>query len=193
MIEKYDNKFKRPMVILQPGEFYACNDDRVLATVLGSCVAVCFKDLDSGISGMNHFMLPGDFSSMDVFTDQTGRYGMFAMEMLLGEMIKLGCRRDRLTAKVFGGGHVLNSAWRQDSVPENNIKFVKSFLSMEGIQVLKEDLGGFQGRKVFFFTASHTIYVKKMASDRNAEYIRQEEEYRKKLANKQEKTDLVLF
>ncbi len=193
MQSRFHPRFKKPITILQPGDYYACKDDRILATILGSCVAVCLKDNDSGVCGMNHFMLPGDFSSMEIFNDPTGRYGMFAMEMLLGEMIKLGCQRDNLTAKVFGGGHVLNYAPSKNSVPANNINFIKAFLNMEGIKILKEDLGGFQGRKVLFFTKDNKIYIKKLGKTVDPRIIKAEEAYTAKLASQRVKTDLTLF
>jgi chemotaxis protein CheD len=193
MLERYHAKLRKKLTILQPGDYRACTDDRILATVLGSCVAVCLWDEETGVCGMNHFMLPGDFRSVEVFSDTTGRYGMFAMELLLGEMIKLGSRRAKLKAKVFGAGHVLNYDPSQNSVPENNIKFVKAFLRIEGIEIVKEDLGGFQGRKILFFTRDRSVFVKKLASTVEARLIEEEEAYREKIAQEQKKSRLTLF
>ncbi|MEC8196132.1 MAG: hypothetical protein VX228_07415, partial [Pseudomonadota bacterium] len=35
------------------------NQDIVMTTILGSCVAACMWDETAGIGGMNHFLLPG--------------------------------------------------------------------------------------------------------------------------------------
>ena len=177
MQSRFHPKFKKMMSILYPGEHFACKDDRVLATLLGSCVAVCLKDQETGVCGMNHFMLPGDFRNVDIFANATGRYGMFAMELLLGEIIKLGGKRRQLTAKIFGGGHVLSFDSQGPSVPENNIKFVKAFLNMEGIRIIGQDLGGRQGRKVLFFTQNGDVYARKLASTTEAKIARAEKAY----------------
>ncbi len=179
------------MTIIQPGEYYACKDDRIIATLLGSCVAVCLRDEATGVCGMNHIMLPGDFRSTDIFADPTGRYGMFAMELLLGEMIKLGCSRDSLTAKIFGGGHVLSALSANNSVSEANIKFTKAFLNMEGIRIIGEDLGGRLGRKIMFMTKSGEVFVKKLASTTQDRVIKREEAYRNKLIAQQPKSGEV--
>ena len=193
MQSRFNPKFKKTMTILHPGEHFACKDDRILATLLGSCVAVCLKDQETGVCGMNHFMLPGDFRSMDIFDNATGRYGMFAMELLLGEMIKLGSRRQKLTAKIFGGGHVLNFDSQGSSVSENNIKFVKAFLNMEGIKIIGQDLGGRQGRKVLFFTQNGDVYARKLAPTTEAKVTRAEKAYQSRLKREQPASDVTEF
>lgn len=90
-----------------PGEYYVTGKQMVLVTVLGSCVAACIRDTDSGIGGMNHFMLPDD-GRRDT-AGVSARYGTYAMEVLINHLLKLGARRGRLEAKVFGGGAVMAS------------------------------------------------------------------------------------
>jgi len=132
MYKRYSENFKRDMVVIYPGEFYVSSHD-IIATVLGSCISVCIKDKKTGIAGMNHFMLPGDVRSEDMFLSASAKYGMFAMEQLINEMIKRnGSKRD-FEAKVFGGGHVLNFRKTDGNVPESNIEFVRAFLNMEQI------------------------------------------------------------
>ena len=193
MEERFHHKLKKPMTVLNPGEHFACRDDRILATLLGSCVAVCLKDEETGVCGMNHFMLPGDFRNMDIFANATGRYGMFAMELLIGEMIKQGGRREKLTAKIFGGGHVLNLGFREASVSESNVKFVKAFLSMEGIKIIGQDVGGHQGRKLLFFTQNGDVYVRKLASTAQAKVVKAEKAYQSRLAREQPKSGVTIF
>ena len=54
----FDKNFNSQAVKLLPGEYYVTDKDMLLVTVLGSCVAACIRDCQSGIGGMNHFMLP---------------------------------------------------------------------------------------------------------------------------------------
>ena len=41
-----------------PGEYYVTQEDELITTVLGSCISACIRDKESGMGGMNHFMLP---------------------------------------------------------------------------------------------------------------------------------------
>jgi chemotaxis protein CheD len=121
MYRRFNSQLKRDMIIIQPGEFYVTKKDEIIGTVLGSCISVCLRDSEKKVGGMNHFMLPGDFRVEDIFNSQSARYGMYAMELILGEIIKLGGGREHLSAKVFGGGHVLSSVGKtQSSVPQSN-------------------------------------------------------------------------
>lgn len=171
------------MTIIQPGEFYVTKKDEVIGTVLGSCISVCLRDSQAGVGGMNHFMLPGDFRVEDIFNSQSARYGMYAMELLLGELIKIGGGREHLSAKVFGGGHVLSSVSNaRGSVPQSNIEFVKAFLSMEGIPVLSSDVGGVHGRKVLFLPKTGQVFVKKLVPEAEAKVIATEEKFKRAIS-----------
>ena len=95
-----DHHFQYDAVKVLPGEYFVSGDDVMIMTVLGSCIAACIWDGKARLGGMNHFMLPeGD--------DGSGRYGSYAMELLLNEMIKLGARRETMQAKVLWGGAVM--------------------------------------------------------------------------------------
>ena len=86
-----------------PGEYYVTSRDMVLVTVLGSCVCVCIRDTMSGIGGMNHFMLPDSGRDQNNPLGNSARYGTYAMEILINQLLKLGAKRSNLEAKVFGG------------------------------------------------------------------------------------------
>jgi len=155
----FDSTFKIKSVKVLPNEFYVTNEDMMITTVLGSCVAACIHDPVTGIGGMNHFMLPeGDVNSP---ASATMRYGAFAMEVLINELLKAGAARDRLQAKVFGGGAVL-SAMQQINVGERNAKFVLSYLKTEGIRVLAQDLGDKHARRINYFPHDGRVMVRKM-------------------------------
>jgi chemotaxis protein CheD len=156
----YEREFDRQAVKLLPGEWFVAAEDIVLVTVLGSCVSACIRDPRKRLGGMNHFMLPG----LEARADQgaaRGRYGAFAMERLINELIKRGACRDRLEAKVFGGGAVL----RQSStfnVGERNARFVLDFLATEGIRVVAQDLQGVHPRRVAFFPVTGQALCKQL-------------------------------
>lgn len=86
------------------GEFEVSRDpDVVLTTVLGSCIACCLHDPVARIGGMNHFLLASPPSSRSGLGDDARRYGLYAMELLVNEMIKLGAVRATMRAHLYGG------------------------------------------------------------------------------------------
>lgn len=194
MVRRFHPQLDRPMILIHPGEYYVTMQDEVIATVLGSCISVCLRDVKRRIGGMNHFMLPGDFGRDEVFNSQSARYGMYAMEMIMGDMIKLGTDRQNLTAKVFGGGHVLKTIQSSaNTVPQSNIQFVKSYLTMEGIDVVSSDVGGSHGRKVLFLPSTGKVYLKRLISDTDPTLAKRDSSYQKSLHRETKREDLTLF
>ncbi|CAP40831.1 chemoreceptor glutamine deamidase CheD [Bordetella petrii] len=157
----FDSAFHCPAVKVLPNEYYvAAGEDIMISTVLGSCVAACIRDPRAGVGGMNHFMLPeGDGDSP---SSATMRYGAFAMEVLINELLKAGAARERLEAKVFGGGAVL-SAMQQMNIGERNARFVLNYLNTEGIPVLAQDLGDVHARRIGYFPRDGRVMVRRLA------------------------------
>ena len=119
----------------------------VFTTVLGSCVAVCMFDPTTGVGGMNHYLLPGGAEA----DEQSLKYGVFAMELLVNGLLKSGARREALRAKLFGGGH-LTPGLRQIGV--ENVQIARTFLKTEGIPIERQSVYGTQGRRLHFHPVS---------------------------------------
>lgn len=131
------------------GEHHVSSDrDVVLTTVLGSCVAACLCDPLAGVGGMNHFLLP---EGAGAGTDAGRRYGAYAMELLINDLLKAGARRERLEAKLFGGGRMFDSL---RDVGLANADFAERFLKDEGIRVVSGSLRGMGGRRLHYWPAT---------------------------------------
>lgn len=152
----HDHNFKHDAVKVLPGEYFVTDHEMVIMTVLGSCIAACIWDPKVRVGGMNHFMLPEGGG------DTSGRYGSYAMELLINEMIKLGARRESMQAKVFGGGQVMHS-FTTMNVGERNTEFVLDYLSTERIAVVSKDVLDIHPRKVCYFPVSGKAMVKRLA------------------------------
>jgi len=167
----FERDFTRNAVKIMPGEFFVAREDIVICTVLGSCVSACIWDRNAKVGGMNHFMLPGSDAGggsgsgvgNDSVTAASGRYGVFAMEQLINELIKRGARKANLEAKVFGGGAVLRQ-FSTLNVGERNAAFVLDFLKTEGIRIASRDLLDVHPRRVAFFPVSGRALCKKLTT-----------------------------
>jgi len=152
----YDAFFKNDAVKILPCEYFVYDEDILIMTTLGSCIAACLWDREAKIGGMNHFMLPdGDAGS--------GRYGSYAMELLINEMMKHGATRATMEAKVFGGGQVIDGMSTMN-IGERNTAFVMDYLKTERIPIVSKDVLGPHPRKVCFLPASGKAMVKRLAS-----------------------------
>lgn len=172
----YDPHFECEAVKILPGEYFVTPRDILIVTVLGSCVSVCLRDRQSGIGGMNHFMLPGNSDEGFGPVSSSARYGVYAMELLINQLLKLGARRHQLEAKVFGGGCVLRGI-TANNVGQRNVDFALDYLHTEGIELLAEDLLDIYPRKVYFFPASGRVLVKKLKSLNNSTLLDREADY----------------
>jgi chemotaxis protein CheD len=161
----YDAFFKNDAVKILPGEYFVFHEDILIMTTLGSCIAACLWDREARIGGMNHFMLPqGD--------GDTGRYGSYAMELLINEMMKQGATRSTMEAKVFGGGQVIDGM-NTMNIGERNTEFVIDYLKTERIPIMAKDVQGPHPRKVCFLPASGKAMVKRLATS-NTDVVAQD-------------------
>lgn len=188
----YDNHFDRHAVKILPGEYFVTNGDKMIVTVLGSCVAVCLRDKVNGIGGMNHFLLPNDGTNETGLLTESARYGVYAMELLVNHLLKMGATRARMEAKVFGGGNVLPGL-KVNNVGQRNVEFVLDYLQTEKIPVVAKDLLDDYPRKVYFFPDSGKVLVKKIKSLHNSTIVDRESEYRMKVKFTPKSGEVELF
>ncbi|MGQ9685989.1 MAG: chemoreceptor glutamine deamidase CheD [Thiobacillaceae bacterium] len=187
----HDRTFDMEAAKLLPGEYYATGREMLLVTVLGSCVAACIHDPKTGIGGMNHFMLPEGGDPHDLMS-ASARYGSYAMEVLVNQLVKLGANRSRLEAKVFGGAAVLRG-FTTVNVGEANSDFVLDYLAQERIRVVSQDLRGIHPRKVYFFPATGRVLVKKLRNVHNDTIVAREREYNRRLSRTPIAGEVELF
>lgn len=156
---------ERMKVVLQ-GEFLISSDaSDVLSTILGSCVAAFLRDPVAGVGGLNHFLLPGNNPN-----DRNAmKYGLNAMELLINNLIRAGARRDRLEAKLFGGGRMVPGL---TDIGAANARFAEDFLRRESISYLGGSLGGDHGRKIRVWPVSGQVQQMKLPVTEIHEEIR---------------------
>jgi chemotaxis protein CheD len=162
----FEPQFGSEAVKVLPGEYFVDTEDLLIMTTLGSCIAACLWDRNARVGGMNHFLLPEG-------SGDSGRYGSYAMELLINEMMKRGASRLSLEAKVFGGGQVI-AGMDSINVGERNTRFVLDYLKTERIPVVSKDVLDIYPRKVCFLPASGKAMVKRLAATQNAALLAQE-------------------
>jgi chemotaxis protein CheD len=187
----YDPTHGSWIVKVLPGEFYVTpKSDEVIATILGSCVSACIRDRHVGIGGMNHFMLPLAHERGWGDEPQSTRYGNFAMEKLINELIKSGCSRDRMEVKVFGGGNVTDS---NQAIGTQNAEFVLRYLQAEGLACAAQDLGGQLPRRIHYFPKTGRVVRRILGGTDKAVIAREESAYATRLSTTKTSGEIQLF
>jgi len=174
----YDTAHDIATAKLLPGEYYVTTGSEAVVTVLGSCVSACVRDRVFGIGGMNHFMLPiheGDRSHWHSgIVDNITRFGNYAMEHLINDILSHGGMRKNLEVKVFGGGRIVQGL---SDIGACNARFVLDYLKEEKIPVISQDLNGDYPRKLYYFPKTGRVLMKKLASLHNDTLIEREKKY----------------
>lgn len=192
----WDEKNQRVAAKIQSGEFYVSKQGELINTVLGSCISVCIRDVKNSIGGMNHFMLPMDSNQAESkkLLSASARYGNWAMEFLINEILKAGGRKEYFEIKVFGGGQVLADMEFMD-IGQRNINFVLSYLRDEKLTIKSQDVGGVYPRKLQYFTDTGVVRLKKIVNHANESSLQSTERtYARSLKNQSSNAgDITLF
>jgi chemotaxis protein CheD len=179
------------MVKVFPGEYYVTGQsDEVLLTVLGSCVSACIRDPAAGVGGMNHFMLPQHKSGAWGGDLKSTRFGNFAMEKLINELVKAGCERERMEIKLFGGGNVTDSS---NAVGTDNSEFVLRYLEAEGLPYAAKDLGGILPRRIHYYPTTGRVTRKLLGTGDRYAVDQAENDYGNRLLKQQPAGEIQLF
>ncbi len=178
-----------------PGEYYVTTENELITTVLGSCISACIRDKETGIGGMNHFMLPETNATKmkqgsDAMIGNATRYGNYAMEHLINTILSNGGKRKNLEVKVFGGGKIIPTL---SDVGERNISFVLDYIDQEGLALLSKDLGDIYPRKVIYFPKTGKVGMKKIQDLHNDTIAQRERQYSRNIKELPVEGDVELF
>ena len=197
-IKRYFDQSRNSVVAkILPGEYYVTTEDEAISTVLGSCISACIWDETRKIGGMNHFMLPlkgNDHSQAkwEFHDSYSCRYGIWAMECLINELLKYGAQRTRMKVKIFGGGNIIQEM--NTPIGEQNILFAKEFIQKESLPILGSDVGGPWPRKVLFYPQTGKVLVKRLQSMHNDTIQRREIQYQSAIIKPDNiQSDIELF
>ena len=195
-IKRYwDKEYNIVAAKILPGEYYVTKDDELVTTVLGSCISACIRDRVLGIGGMNHFMLPEtneqklNAGAENVVGNAT-RYGNYAMEHLINDILSNGGKRKNLEVKLFGGGKILPTL---GDVGLKNINFALDYIDTEALNLVSQDLGDIYPRKVIYFPKTGKVKMKKVKDLHNETIAIRETKYRTTIKNEPVVSEIELF
>jgi chemotaxis protein CheD len=189
---KQNNEF---MAKILPGEYYVTTHNEKISTVLGSCISACVRCTLFNIGGMNHFMLPMDpdmsVNSWSVTTvSGSARYGGYAMEKMINDILRFGGSRKHLEVKVVGGAQMLSI---NSNIGDRNIDFIMEYITLENLNLSGKDVGDIYPRKVVYDPKTGKLLVKKLIKLANNTIVEREKKYHHQLAEQPSSGDVELF
>lgn len=187
----FDENQELVVVNVHSGNYYVTDQrGEMIVTILGSCVAACLRDPLTGIGGMNHFLVPGNYDNDLRHASDAARFGVYAMEQLINEILKKGGAKQRLEAKVFGGGNVTSSS---AMIGTKNADFVREFLKREGITIASEHLGGTLPRRIHYYPDTGKVMMRLLKRKEDLRIIDEEQRYERTITTRPVEGDVDLF
>jgi len=187
----FDPKLKRTVVSVPPGGCYVTGDPgEVLTTLLGSCVSACIRDVEAGIGGLNHFLLPDSTTTTADPVDLGYRYGSFAMEALINDILRRGGAKNRLEIKLFGGAEVLSDV---RPIGRRNVAFAENFFATEHMAVAARHLGGKQARRIQYFPITGRVRLRVLPGEEKRTVVAEERAYTRYLDSTEVGGEVELF
>jgi chemotaxis protein CheD len=188
-------KHQRVVAKILPGQFYVTDQDEMIVTLLGSCIAACVRDTESKIGGMNHFMLPVTGcnkyqADSEAIISDAMRYGNYAMEHLINTILNYGGKRKNLEVKIFGGGKVIESL---GSIGQRNVDFILNYIETEALALAAQDLGGIYPRLIRYFPSTGQVQLKKIQSLHAEAVVSTETRYQQRLKTASIEGSIELF
>jgi chemotaxis receptor (MCP) glutamine deamidase CheD len=158
-----------PVMYLKPAELYVTDKPTIVRTVLGSCLAVTMFNQRLGVSAICHALLPQQDlkESSNNHLSEKLKYVDYVIPKMLARIKSYNIKTEEIEVKLFGGADMLNvQAEKAKNWPVGklNIETAIKILEAEGLQPKTSDVGGTIGRKIFFYTHTGEVLLKRLKS-----------------------------
>ncbi|MFZ5452548.1 MAG: chemotaxis protein CheD [Thermodesulfobacteriota bacterium] len=149
-----------PVIFLKPGELFLGEQPAVVVTILGSCVSMIFYDRTHRLGAICHALLP-----TDTLQENSFRFVDRSFYWMLKQFQSRGIVPSQIQGKLFGGADVLEffqGKCRTATVGQQNIHKALELYKAHGLQVQASSLGGTWGRKIFFYTHTGEVLLRRL-------------------------------
>lgn len=139
--------------------------DRLITMGLGSCIGIAIYDRERKIAGLVHIMLPDSKQFKNIVNPL--KYSDLGIENLVNEMIKNGCKKENMIAKIAGGASMFNFPDKKiisDIGKRNSLASIETIKKLS-IPIVAEDIGGNKGRTMIFESSDGSVIIKSIGSD----------------------------
>ena len=166
-MSRYIHKSGLPILVLKPGELALRTTPTIISTALGSCLAIIMFAPGRRIGAISHPLLPYPSSNtpLPVSPVEQRKYVIHVIPSMLKKLGQLGINSEELEVKVFGGGEILqgySDSERLQPVGRLNVRVALDVIERQSLFLRVFDVGGSQGRKIFFYTHTGEVFMKRL-------------------------------
>ncbi len=139
-------------LVLDPGA--------IMTIGLGSCIGIALYDRALKVAGLSHIMLPDSTQFKNVTNPM--KFADLAIPILVEKMLKQGCSKSNITAKIAGGASMFNFSDKSiiSDIGKRNGEAVKKALSELNIPIIAEEIGGDKGRTMILRASDGLVTLK---------------------------------
>jgi chemotaxis protein CheD len=163
-----------PVIHLKAGEIYIGDKPRLVATVLGSCISVTMFNIRLKIASICHGALPkydkNQYISTDNYTESF-KYVDFSINYMVEKLTNYGIKPQEIQVKLFGGADMFSFNYEYGNkltVGKQNIQVALNTIENNNLKILTSDIGGIRGRKIFFYTDTGEVLLKRLKKGGNS-------------------------
>ncbi len=161
------NGAELPQLYLKAGEIVFFDKPHFILTVLGSCLSVTMLHRRSGLSAISHGLLPHcrEREGCSGSCKELAKYVECSIVWMLKRFKEADVPLRELEVKVFGGADMFTKRPVEKepiSVGKQNIAVAQKIIESESLAVVSMDVGGNQGRKIFFNTQTGEVMLKRL-------------------------------
>lgn len=152
----------KEIVTIGISEFKVASAPKIIVTYgLGSCIGIAIHDPLTQSGALAHTLLPTVPTGMTLPV-KNAKYTDLAVDIMVEELLKIGCAANRLVAKLVGGASMFDPLYQtcRGSIGQRNVEAAHYALGRYGIAVVAEDTGADYGRSVEFHTDTGAMVIR---------------------------------
>jgi|GEM_PF-184985 len=161
---------KVPLFYLKPAEIHMTDRPSIVKTVLGSCVSVTLFNRRLKVGAICHGMLPHCKQKpecKDGGCAECFKYVECSIRHMLDRFRSSGIADREIEVKLFGGADMFaTETGERETIGAQNTKTALRIIEKERLVLSKSDTGGSQGRRLFFFTHTGEVFLKRLGGEK---------------------------
>jgi chemotaxis protein CheD len=156
----------KKVVYLHPGEVFFSKKPFIVSTILGSCLSITMFNYKNHFAGISHCQLPKCNEPHDDCEDCPAPYKYVdcSIKKMIEKFNENKIDLNEIDIKMFGGADVISNfnSESKPSVGKQNIITAKRIIKNNNLNLIASDVGGKQGRKIFFNSHTGDILLYRM-------------------------------
>ena len=158
-------------IVLFPGQLIVSKDEKIIWTLLGSCISIIFYNKRTQLSAVCHAQLPAKNEKLTCKEscpnpcgmneyDNDFRYVTCSFKHMLSLFNKSGIQKSEIEVSLYGGSAMFDLGKDTLNIGNKNIQKAKDLIRRNNLRIINEDIGGTLSRTITYFSKTGKIELK---------------------------------